>query len=135
MICEVFIVSSADKDLGYKLTGKRLAWSQGYLPLLNVPVQIPATIAKRSKSDLTDADVLGFRFSADGPVDRFLADCRTVSGKTADRNKAATDRIFWVRGLAFYLKVQNVYLLKTTIADNAKGASKNKSALSVIVAL
>jgi|GEM_PF-3413702 len=120
MIYGVFIVSSADKDLGYKLTAKRLAWSQGYLPLINVPVQIPATIAKRSKADLTDADVLAFRFSADGPVDRFLADCRTVTGKTSDRNKAATDRIFWVRGLADYLRAQNVYLFKTTIADNAR---------------
>jgi hypothetical protein len=115
-----YIVSSADKDLGYKLTAKRLAWSQGYLPLLNVPVQIPATIAKRSKADLTDADVLGFRFSADGPVDRFLADCRTVTGRTSDRNKAATDRIFWVKGLSAYLNAKNVYLFKTNIAENAR---------------
>ena len=113
-------MSSVDKDIAYKLTAKRLAWSQGYLPLLNVPVQIPVTIAKRSKADLTDADVLGFRFSADGPVDRFLADCRTVAGRAADRNKAATDRVFWVKGLSEYLKVRNVYLLKTTLAENAR---------------
>jgi hypothetical protein len=112
-ICAEFIVSSADRDFPFKLMAKRLAWSHGYIPLLNVPVQMPPTAARRSRSDLTDADVLGFRFSADGPVDRFLADCKATTGK-------ATDRVLWVKGLSAYLGITNTYLLKSEIAENAR---------------
>lgn len=113
MICVEFIVSSADRDFPFKLMAKRLAWSHGYIPLLNVPVQTPPTAAKRSRSDLTDADVLGFRFSADGPVARFLADCKSSAGR-------ATDRVFWIKGLSSYLDITSAYLLKSDISENAR---------------
>jgi hypothetical protein len=90
-----------------------LAWSHGYVPFLNVPVQVHPSASRRSRSDLTDADVLGFRFSADGPVDRFLADCKATRGM-------ATDRVLWVKGLACFLEAGSIYLLKSEISDNAR---------------
>jgi hypothetical protein len=74
---------------------------------------MPPLAAKRSRADLTDADVLGFRFSADGPVDCFLADCKSAQGR-------ATDRVFWVKGLADYLNAKNTYLFKYDVQENAR---------------
>uniref|UniRef100_UPI00195530F7 hypothetical protein n=1 Tax=Burkholderia multivorans TaxID=87883 RepID=UPI00195530F7 len=65
-------MSSSDQDHSYKLQGKRMAWALGYVPLINVPVTLPANTNSRAGTDLTDADVLGFRFSPSGGVSRLL---------------------------------------------------------------
>lgn len=113
MTYEEFIVSSSDQDHSYKLLGKRLAWALGYVPLINVSVTLPADTNSRAGTDLTDADVLGFRFSASGGVSRLLIDCKTASGR-------AVDRILWVRGLQDVLQLEELYLFKKKIPDSAR---------------
>jgi hypothetical protein len=106
-------VSSNDQDHQYKLFGKRLAWALGYLPLLNIPVTLPANATGRAGTDLTDADVYGFRFNASGGISRLLIDCKTTSGR-------AVDRILWVRGLQDLLQLDELYLFKKKVPDSAK---------------
>lgn len=106
-------MSSSDQDHSYKLLGKRMAWALGYVPLLNVPVTLPADTNSRAGTDLTDADVLGFRFSASGGVSRLLIDCKTASGR-------AVDRVLWVRGLQDVLNLDELYLFKKKIPDSAR---------------
>lgn len=90
-----------------------MAWALGYVPLLNVPVTLPADTSSRAGTDLTDADVLGFRFSASGSVSRLLIDCKTTSGR-------AVDRVLWVRGLQDVLHLEELYLFKKKIPDSAR---------------
>lgn len=106
-------MSSNDQDHSYKLLGKRMAWALGYVPLLNVPVTLPADTNSRAGTDLTDADVLGFRFSPSGRVSRLLIDCKTASGR-------AVDRVLWVRGLQDVLHLEELYLFKKKIPDSAR---------------
>ncbi|MGP8432370.1 hypothetical protein ACT2FY_41180 [Paraburkholderia fungorum] len=106
-------MSSSDQDHSYKLLGKRLAWALGYVPLINVPVTLPADTSSRAGTDLTDADVFGFRFSASGDVSRILIDCKTTTGR-------AVDRILWVRGLQDLLSLEELYLFKKKIPDSAR---------------
>lgn len=106
-------MSSSDQDHSYKLLGKRMAWALGYVPLLNVPVTLPADTSSRAGTDLTDADVLGFRFSPSGGVSRLLIDCKTSSGR-------AVDRVLWVRGLQNILHLEELYLFKKKIPESAR---------------
>ncbi|MFJ3525633.1 hypothetical protein ACIPO9_24415 [Pseudomonas sp. NPDC090203] len=106
-------MSSNDKDHSYKLLGKRMAWALGYVPLINVPVTLPADTSSRAGTDLTDADVFGFRFSASGSVSRLLIDCKTTSGR-------AVDRVLWVKGLQSVLHVEELYLFKKKIPNSAR---------------
>ena len=106
-------MSSSDQDHSYKLLGKRLAWALGYIPLLNVPVTLPADTNSRAGTDLTDVDVLAFRFSASGGVSRLLIDCKTTSGR-------AVDRVLWVRGLQDVLQLEELYLFKKKVPDSAR---------------
>ncbi|MDR2332599.1 MAG: hypothetical protein LBE61_03875 [Burkholderiaceae bacterium] len=106
-------MSSSDQDHSYKLLGKRMAWALGYVPLLNVPVTLPSDTSSRAGTDLTDADVLGFRFSASGGVSRLLIDCKTTSGR-------AVDRVLWVRGLQDVLHLEDLYLFKKKVPDSAR---------------
>lgn len=106
-------MSSSDQDHQYKLLGKRLAWALGYLPLLNVPLTLPVDTAGRAGTDLTDADVYGFRFSASGGISRLLIDCKTATGR-------AVDRVLWVKGLQDVLQLDELYLFKKKVPDSAK---------------
>ena len=106
-------MSSRDQDHLYKLLGKRMAWALGYVPLLYVPVTHPSHTNSRAGTDLTDADVLGFPFSASGGVSRLLIDCKTSSGR-------AVDRVLWVRGLRDVLSIEELYLFKKKIPENAR---------------
>ncbi|MDM5065284.1 hypothetical protein OB934_21160 [Aeromonas salmonicida] len=106
-------MSSSDQDHTYKLLGKRMAWALGYVPLLNVPVTLPVDTNSRAGTDLTDADVLGFRFSPSGGVSRLLIDCKTASGR-------AVDRVLWVKGLQDVLHLEELYLFKKKIPDSAR---------------
>lgn len=106
-------MSSSDKDHSYKLLGKRMAWALGYVPLINVPITLPADTGSRAGTDLTDADVLGFRFSASGSVSRLLVDCKTTSGR-------AVDRVLWVKGLQCVLNLEELYLFKKKIPNSAR---------------
>lgn len=90
-----------------------MAWALGYVPLLNVPVTLPANTQLRSGTDLTDADVLGFRFSPSGGVSRLLIDCKTTTGR-------AVDRVLWVRGLQDVLHLEELYLFKKKLPQNAR---------------
>jgi hypothetical protein len=90
-----------------------MAWALGYMPLLNVPVTLPGDTNSRAGTDLTDADVLGFRFSASGGVSRLLIDCKTTSGR-------AVDRVLWVRGLQDVLRLEELYLFKKKIPESAR---------------
>lgn len=90
-----------------------MAWALGYVPLINVPVTLPADTNSRAGTDLTDADVLGFRFSASGGVSRLLIDCKTASGR-------AVDRVLWVRGLQDVLHLDELYLFKKKIPESAR---------------
>lgn len=90
-----------------------MAWALGYVPLLNVPVTLPADTSSRAGTDLTDADVLGFRFSPSGGVSRLLIDCKTASGR-------AVDRVLWVRGLQDVLHLEELYLFKKKIPESAR---------------
>lgn len=109
-------MSADDRDFPYKLFGKRLAWSLGYLPFLNVPIRTPKTETPGQWLDATDVDVLGFNFSANGNISTLIADCKDTMGNGAER-------IFWVRGLADMLSSDKVFLLKKRIPDNAKTLS------------
>jgi hypothetical protein len=109
----VFAVSADDRDFPYKLFGKRLAWSLGFTPLINVPVRIPADEGGKPGRDITDADVLGFRFEADGTPAAFLADCKDTTGDSVDR-------VFWLKGLGAYFDARSLYLLKRRVPDNAR---------------
>lgn len=106
-------MSSNDQDHQYKLLGKRLAWALGYIPLLNVPVTLPVDVNGKAGTDLTDADVYGFRFDSSGGVARLLIDCKTTSGR-------AVDRVLWVRGLQDVLKLDELYLFKKKVPENAR---------------
>ncbi|HDR9472027.1 hypothetical protein KTE49_11085 [Burkholderia multivorans] len=106
-------MSSSDQDHSYKLQGKRMAWALGYVPLINVPVTLPANTNSRAGTDLTDADVLGFRFSPSGGVSRLLIDCKTTTGR-------AVDRVLWVRGLQDVLHLEELYLFKKKVPENAR---------------
>lgn len=90
-----------------------MAWALGYVPLINVPVTLPADTSSRAGTDLTDADVFGFRFSASGSVSRLLIDCKTTSGR-------AVDRVLWVKGLQSVLHVEELYLFKKKIPNSAR---------------
>jgi len=113
-------MSSSDHDHQYKLLGKRLAWALGYVPLINVPVTLPADASARAGTDLTDADVYGFRFSASGDVSSLLIDCKTASGR-------AVDRVLWVRGLRDLLDLDDLYLFKKKIPDGARWLARKLS--------
>lgn len=107
-------MSSNDRDHGYKLLGKRLAWALGYVPLLNVPVWLPELLSGRAGLELTDADVLGFRFDPSGKASKILIDCKsTTKGR-------AVDRVLWVRGLGEFLAVDDLYLFQARIPQNAR---------------
>jgi hypothetical protein len=107
-------VSSDDRDFGYKLLGKRLAWALGHVPMLNVPVWLPELISNRAGMELTDADVLGFRFDPSGKVSKILIDCKsTTKGR-------AVDRVLWVRGLGQFLAIDDLYLFQARIPQNAR---------------
>lgn len=107
-------MSSNDQDFSYKLLGKRLAWALGYVPLLNVPVWLPEFISSRAGLELTDADVLGFRFDPSGRASKILIDCKsTTKGR-------AVDRVLWVRGLGEFLAVDDLYLFQARIPQNAR---------------
>lgn len=98
----------------YKLVGKRLAWALGHVPLLNVPVWLPELITNRAGLELTDADVLGFRFDPSGGVSKILIDCKsTTKGR-------AVDRVLWVCGLGQFLEVDDLYLFQARIPQNAR---------------
>lgn len=107
-------MSSNDRDFGYKLLGKRLAWALGYVPLLNIPVWLPELISGRAGMELTDADVFGFRFDPSGRAAKILIDCKsTTKGR-------AVDRVLWVRGLGEFLAVDDLYLFQARIPQNAR---------------
>ena len=107
-------MSSSDRDFSYKLLGKRMAWALGYVPLLNVPVWLPEFVSSRTGLELTDADVLGFRFDPSGKVSKVLIDCKTTT------KGRAVDRVLWVRGLGEFLAVDDLYLFQARIPHNAR---------------
>src|SRR3954466_7028852 len=111
MTFEAHVVSgkASDKDTRFKLLGKRLAWRLGFAPFVNVAVRPPNNPSQVA----TDADVLGWRFDAEGSVRVFLADCR-------DTPNNAVERVLWVRGLAEFFHASEVMLLKRRIPENAK---------------
>ena len=114
-------MSSNDRDFSYKLLGKRLAWALGYVPLLNVPIWLPESIGNRSGIELTDADVLGFRFDPSGKASKILIDCKsTTKGR-------AVDRVLWVRGLGEFLAVDELYLFQARVPQNARWLAEQLS--------
>jgi len=110
-------VSSSDHDFHFKLLGKRMAWALGYVPLLNVPVLLPDFVSNRAGVELTDADVFGIRFSPSGSVSRLLIDCKTTTGR-------AVDRVLWVKGLHAFLRLDQLYLFKSRVPENARWLAK-----------
>ncbi|RYG98785.1 hypothetical protein EON65_51005 [archaeon] len=62
--------------------------------------------------DATDIDVYGIRFSAPFVYHDVICDCKDT------RNVKSTERLFWARGLADFLKTDGVYVaLATTSTD------------------
>jgi hypothetical protein len=100
---------TGDKDLGYKLVAKRLAWRLGYVPFVNIALRPPSNTSQI----VTDADVLGWRFNPDGGVSIAIADCR-------DTTTNAVERVLWVRGLAEFFSASEIMLIKNRIPDNAR---------------
>lgn len=89
----------------------------GYVPLLNIPVLLPDFVSNRAGVELTDADVFGIRFSPSGSVSRLLIDCKTTTGR-------AVDRVLWVKGLHAFLKLDQLYLFKSRVPENARWLAK-----------
>ena len=94
-----------------------MAWTLGYVPLLNIPVLLPDFVSNRSGVELTDADVYGIRFSPSGGISRLLIDCKTTTGR-------AVDRVLWVKGLHSFLELDDAYLFKSRIPSNARWLAK-----------
>lgn len=90
-----------------------MAWALGYVPLLNVPILLPESTSNRAGIELTDADVFGVMFSPNGEVSRILIDCKTTEGR-------AVDRVLWVKGLHTFLSINQLYLFKKKIPNNAR---------------
>lgn len=94
-----------------------MAWALGYVPLLNVPILLPESASNRSGIELTDADIFGVRFGPSGRVSRLLIDCKTTVGR-------AVDRVLWVKGLHTFLTLEELYLFKKRIPNNARWLAK-----------
>lgn len=100
-----------DKDAGLKSDALRFLVATGSVPWLEVPVSSAVDLSTQEKL-LTDIDVLGLRFHADGTIRRTLVDCKT-------RKMPPMERAFWLAGLMRYLQVDEGIAILARRAEKA----------------
>jgi len=84
-----------DRDRALKEMAIRYCLAQGLAPCLEVVVASASDLSDTSE-DLTDLDVLGLDFIADGGFRRLIFDCKTTN------KMSAINRAFWASGIMAY---------------------------------
>ena len=97
----------SEKDLALKMTSRRLAWSQGYATRINVPLRsvVEKRPGKSNFEEYTDLDVLAVSTTLSGRVQTQLFDCKSSSNR-------ATERIFWLRGVADFFGANDAWMVR-----------------------
>lgn len=106
-----------DKDRFQKELAIRYCLARGMVPFPEVLVSSLSDISE-SQEVLTDLDVLGLEFIADGDLRRFLFDCKTGS------KMSAINRAFWASGVMSYTSCDHAFvLLKNKAVSNHRLSS------------
>jgi hypothetical protein len=113
-----------DKDRYQKEMALRYCLAQGILPFLEVVVP-SLTDLTESQEVLTDLDVLGLEFVADGDFHRLLFDCKTTN------KMSPINRAFWAAGVLKFTNANEAFV----ILKNRAVFNHRLSALSVGVDL
>lgn len=99
----------SERDLGQKLEMRRAFWALGASTRLEVKlsalVPVAQTRNRAGAEEWTDLDVLAAEYMPIGGLAYAVADCKTT--KTA-----ATERVFWLRGVADLFGARAAYMTK-----------------------
>src|ERR1700692_3254276 len=117
-------MARSDKDRFLKELSIRLALARGMAPILEVAVPSLSDLSDTIEV-LTDLDVLGVEYSADGGLRRTIFDCKS-SSKMSPINRA-----FWAAGVKDYTRCNEAFV----ILGNPAVINHRFSALSIGVDL
>jgi hypothetical protein len=118
---------AADRDMFLKVAVRRLLWRMGCSTRLDVRLRGYATAQTRSPGhqDMTDLDVLGIGFTPGGQLHTTFADCRS-------NEKRAFERMFWVRGVADFVKASDAYLVRAQDVPSAVRTLSDRLGVGVL---
>jgi len=109
-----------NKDLNLKLMCKMLFENMGYNTHYEIQLRNKSYINSYKTHDVSDIDVYGYKFNSDLSFSTVGAECK--SGETN-----ALEELFKFHGIVDYYKIDQGYLIKTKIHQNAREiALKNK---------
>lgn len=100
----------SERDIGLKLSMRKLLWFAGYASRLNVVLSTIVT-GRRSKTDkpfvegFTDIDVFGVYLTPEMQLIRSIADCKTTQGRVAER-------LYWIAGVRDYVSADSAYMVR-----------------------
>ena len=113
-----------DKDRHQKELAIRYCLAQGLSPCLEVVIASASDLSDTSE-DLTDLDVVGLDFIADGGFRRLVFDCKTTN------KMSPVNRAFWAAGILAYTGCDEAFV----ILKNKAVYNHRLSALSIGVDL
>lgn len=93
-----------DKDRHQKELAIRYCLAQGLSPCLEVVVASAAELSDAPEV-LTDLDVVGLEFIADGGLRRLLFDCKTTN------KMSPVNRAFWAAGILAYTRCNEAFVI------------------------
>ena len=93
-----------DKDRHQKEMALRYCLAQGMSPYLEVVISSASDLSDTAEN-LTDIDVLGLEFVADGGLRRMMFDCKSTN------KMSAVNRAFWAAGLSRYAGCDDAFVI------------------------
>lgn len=119
------------KDRAQKASALRLCVSKRWLPYLEVEVQ-PEQSLEKSRSLLTDIDVLAIASSPIGQSTRLVFDCKSGG------RESAIGRAFWLRGVMTRANVAHGFIVmndKVTITRDHRTSAADLSVIPMVSSL
>lgn len=108
---------TGSKDLLLKLRVKRLLWAMGFFSPMEVNLsQYEYGQKSLKRFDITDLDVLAFKFEADLTPRVVIADCKSGA-------ESSPNRILWLRGVMDFFGANDGYFVKPTINTQARSVA------------
>ena len=93
-----------DKDRHQKEMAIRYCLAQGMSPCLEIVIPSRSDLSDAPEA-LTDLDVVGLEFIADGGLRRLLFDCKTAN------KMSAVNRAFWAAGVLAYSGCDEAFII------------------------
>ncbi len=102
-----------EKDLGLKLSMRRVFWGMNYATRINLLLALPGS--RRTADELSDLDCVGFSVGGDFSVRLLIADCKS-SAKVSPAS-----RLFWLAGVRDFFGADRAYaVMSREIPDGAR---------------